>query len=68
MEVEVALHSLSDRFADANYTETEEDLQIVYQLAEDVRGAICEYQVSNGPDAAGLLAGQFSEVSASFHK
>jgi len=48
MEVEVALHSLSDRFADADYTATERDQQLAYELAEDMRDAIREYQVSSG--------------------
>ena len=46
MEVEVKLHSLSDHFADANYSATKGDRQI-HELAEEVRDAIREYQVSS---------------------
>ena len=46
MEVQSALGSLSDRFADVKYTVTEEDREMVYNLAEDIRNAIFEYQVS----------------------
>jgi hypothetical protein len=41
MEIEVKLH----RFTDASYTGTERDRRI-YELAEEVRDAIREYQVS----------------------
>ena len=46
MEVQSALGSLSDRFADVKYTVTEGDREMVYNLAEDIRNAIFEYQVS----------------------
>ena len=44
MEIEVKLH----RFAGASYTGTEGDRRI-YELAEEVRDAIREYQVSGDP-------------------
>ena len=46
MEVQSALGPLSDRFTDVKYTVTEEDREMVYNLAEDIRNAIFEYQVS----------------------
>jgi len=56
MEVEVKLHSLSDHFADANYSATEGDWQI-RELAEEVRDAIREYQVSSDHGVVRLPAG-----------
>jgi len=53
MEVEVTLHSLSDRFADAKYAATNGDHQIVYELAEEIRDAIREYQVNGGLGSVG---------------
>ena len=41
-----ALGSLSGRFTNVEYTVTEEDRNMVYNLAEDIRNAIFEYQVS----------------------
>jgi len=48
MEVEVALHSLSNRLVDVNYEVTAGDRRIVDGLAEDIRDAAHEYQVSSG--------------------
>jgi len=55
MEVEVKLHSLSEKFADANYMATEGERQMC-ELAEEVRDAVREYQVSSGHDVVGLPA------------
>ena len=56
MAVEAKLHSLSDHFADANYAATERDRQIS-ELAEEVRDAVREYQVSSDYGVVGLPAG-----------
>ena len=66
MEVQSALRSLSDRFTDVKYTVTEEDREMVYDLAEDIRDAISEYQVSSYLGIVNSPAGQFAEVSDSF--
>ena len=66
MEVQSALRSLSDRFADVKCTVTEEDREMVYDLAEDIRDAISEYQVSSYLGIVNSPAGQFTEVSDSF--
>lgn len=67
MEVEVALRSLSDRFVDANYMATEGNQQIVCELAEDIRDAIREYQVSSDLGVIGSPTSQFAEALVSFH-
>lgn len=66
MEVQSALRSLSGRFTDVKYTATEEDREVVYDLAEDIRDAISEYQVSGYLGVVNSPAGQFTEVSGSF--
>jgi len=67
MKVQIVLRPLSDRFADVEYTVTEEDQEMVYDLAEDIREAIFEYQVSSNLGVVGSRTGRFSEVSVSFH-
>lgn len=53
MEVEVKLRLLSEHFADANYMATEGDRQMC-ELAEEIRDAIREYQVSSDRSVVGL--------------
>jgi len=54
MEAEVALRSITNRLVDVNYEVTAGDRQIVDDLAEDIRDAVHEYQVSSD-SRVGLL-------------